>query len=209
MNARYAGALSRLHGYARAAWRIAGSRLLPWSIVILTLFLTCRPKSAPGQQPASGAGPAVSVAPSTSAAPPPATGFRTEDEANTIAVFRASAPSTVYVTQTRVVEDWFAGTAQEVPAGSGSGFVWDAQGHVVTNFHVVDGAKSVTVTLQDQETFEAQIVGLEPRDRHRQPVRARSHADDRHHQRARTSGAGRRRRVDPRHDPDGRGDQPR
>ena len=95
--------------------------------------------------------------------PPPPPGARIEDERNTIAVFRTAAQSTVFVTQTRVVEDYFAGTLQEVPAGSGSGFVWDDQGTIVTNFHVVEGARSVTVTFHDQQTFEAKVVGLEPR----------------------------------------------
>jgi S1-C subfamily serine protease len=145
---------------------IGASRLLPWSIVLVTVFLTCRPRAAPAD---SGALSATASASAVATPPPapvpqlPAPGSRIEDERNTIAVFRAVAPSTVYVTQTRIVEDWFAGTAQEVPAGSGSGFVWDDKGHVVTNFHVVDGARSVTVTLQDQKTYDAQIVGLEPR----------------------------------------------
>ncbi len=89
--------------------------------------------------------------------------MRIEDERNTISVFRATALSTVYVTQTRIVEDMFEGTTQEVPAGSGSGFVWDERGHIVTNFHVVEGARSLTVTFNDQQTFEARVVGLEPR----------------------------------------------
>jgi S1-C subfamily serine protease len=57
----------------------------------------------------------------------------------------------------------FLGTEQEVPAGSGSGFVWDKQGHVVTNYHVVEKAEAVTVTFQDQKTYEAKIVGVDPR----------------------------------------------
>jgi S1-C subfamily serine protease len=69
----------------------------------------------------------------------------------------------VFVTQTRIVEDYLAGTLQEVPAGSGSGFVWDDKGTVVTNFHVVEGARSVTVTFHDQQTFEAKIIGIDPR----------------------------------------------
>jgi S1-C subfamily serine protease len=80
-------------------------------------------------------------------APPPAparekpeAAFRTEDERNTIAVFRSVAPSTVFVTQRRLQYDFWEG-ALEVPTGSGSGFVWDEAGHVVTNFHVIDGAQ--------------------------------------------------------------------
>jgi S1-C subfamily serine protease len=102
-----------------------------------------------------------------SATPPPvpplSPGVRIEDERNTIGVFKAAAPSTVFVTQTRVVVDYYAGVAQEVPAGSGSGFVWDEDGHIVTNFHVCEGARSLTVTFHDQKTFEAKLVGLEPR----------------------------------------------
>jgi len=87
---------------------------------------------------------------------------RTEDERNTIAVFRDLASATVFVTQTQVVMDYLGG-AEEVPAGSGSGFVWDRAGHIVTNFHVVDGARSVTVTFQDQKTVPATLVGVDPK----------------------------------------------
>lgn len=94
---------------------------------------------------------------------PPSSDYRTEDERNSIDVFRAIAPSTVFVTQTRVVVDYWAGTTAEVPSGSGSGFIWDTQGHVVTNFHVIQGVKQVTVTLHDHRRFEATVVGAEPR----------------------------------------------
>lgn len=88
---------------------------------------------------------------------------RTEDEKNTIEVFKMAAPSTAFVTQRRVVIDYWAGTATEVPSGTGSGFIWDKQGHVVTNYHVIAGARSVSVTLHDHQTFEAEIVGDERR----------------------------------------------
>lgn len=113
---------------------------------------------AAAAQPAS---PSASATPAP--VPPLSPGARIEDENNTIGVFKSCAPSTVFVTQTRVVVDYFAGTAQEVAAGSGSGFVWDDQGHIVTNYHVVEGARSLSVTFHDQETFEAKVVGLEPR----------------------------------------------
>jgi S1-C subfamily serine protease len=57
----------------------------------------------------------------------------------------------------------FMGTTSEVPAGSGSGFIWDAQGHIVTNFHVIRGAQALNVTLHDHRTFQAKVVGVEPR----------------------------------------------
>ncbi|HEY3500917.1 MAG TPA: trypsin-like peptidase domain-containing protein [Polyangiaceae bacterium] len=129
--------------------------------------LACkRSPAAPGV--ASGAPAATSVVPPPP--PPPATNLAPlsaaapiEDERNTIGVFRQAAPAAVFVTQKRVVVDYWAGQAVEVPAGSGSGFIWDKQGHIVTNFHVIQGARSLTVTLQDQSTHEAQVRGAEPR----------------------------------------------
>jgi S1-C subfamily serine protease len=129
-------------------------------IAIATLFAGCK-KSTPSPDATILPGQSASASPAP--VPPPSPGARIEDERNTISVFRTVAPSTVYVTQTRVVVDYFGGTAQEVPAGSGSGFIWDDHGHVVTNFHVVEGARSLTVTFHDQQTFEAKVVGLEPR----------------------------------------------
>jgi S1-C subfamily serine protease len=117
---------------------------------------------------------AAPVAPGPSAAVPAppapldssglmAPGSLTEEERNTIAVFRTVAPSTVFVTQKRVVVDYFAGTSEEVASGSGSGFLWDDQGYIVTNYHVIQGAQALEVTLQDQQSFEARVVGAEPR----------------------------------------------
>jgi S1-C subfamily serine protease len=57
----------------------------------------------------------------------------------------------------------FLGDEQEVAAGSGSGFVWDEAGHIVTNYHVVEGARALRVTFQNQKTFDARLVGVEPR----------------------------------------------
>jgi S1-C subfamily serine protease len=100
------------------------------------------------------------------AAPAPVTrspNGRTEDEQNTIDVFRRSANAAVFVTQHQLVVDYFRGRALEVPAGSGSGFVWDKKGHIVTNFHVIQNAKKLIVTLHDQKSFPAEVVGAEPR----------------------------------------------
>ena len=90
-----------------------------------------------------------------------------EDERNTISVFRETAASAVFVTQKQVVFDPWGEGATEVDSGSGSGFVWDKEGHVVTNFHVVQGVLQnrgkLTVTLQDQSTLPAEIRGVEPK----------------------------------------------
>jgi S1-C subfamily serine protease len=143
--------------------RALTSRYLAWAALLVVVFTTCRPHAQPaGGDPHAGA-PITSASATPPPVPPLPAGARIEDERNTIGVFRNVAQSTVFVTQTRVVEDYLAGTLQEVPAGSGSGFVWDDKGTIVTNFHVVEGARSVTVTFHDQQTFEAKVVGLEPR----------------------------------------------
>jgi S1-C subfamily serine protease len=141
----------------------------------LTLPLVACSRNAPSpatteprvtsEAPALLAAPKLELGPSPGQPPvtPPNPGFKTEDERNSIDVFRAVAQSTVFVTQTRVVVDYWAGTAAEVPAGSGSGFVWSKDGYIVTNFHVIKGARSLTVTLHDHRTFEAEVVGAEPR----------------------------------------------
>src|SRR5580698_3753675 len=124
----------------------------------LSAVLACR-STSPLPPPATSAEPRP---PPPSPPAPLGSGARTEDERNTSSVFRAVAPSTVFVTQTRIVVD-FLGDEQEVAAGSGSGIVWDEVGHIVTNYHVVQGARALRVTFQNQKTFDARVVGVEPR----------------------------------------------
>ena len=50
----------------------------------------------------------------------------------------------------------------EVPQGSGSGFVWDRDGHVVTNFHVIENGNQFVVTLFDRSDYPARVVGVAP-----------------------------------------------
>ena len=80
--------------------------------------------------------------------PKPSAGARTEDETNSISVFRAVAPATVFVSQIQVVADRFTRRAMEVPAGTGTGFVWDKEGHIVTNLHVVAGANVIGLSAR-------------------------------------------------------------
>lgn len=82
-----------------------------------------------------------------------------EDERNTIYVFDTAAPSTVFVKQKKLVRQRFSAKALEVPSGSGSGFIWDTNGHIVTNAHVVEGARKLTVTLLDGIEYDASLVG--------------------------------------------------
>ena len=84
------------------------------------------------------------------------------DEQATIDVFRRSSPSVVYITTLDQVVNLFTMNVREVPRGTGSGFVWDEQGHIVTNYHVVAGARVAKVRLSDQRTFDAKLVGVSP-----------------------------------------------
>ena len=84
-----------------------------------------------------------------------------EDERNTIEVFRRVSDSVVFITNVALRRDFFTRNVFEVPRGSGSGFVWDERGHVVTNFHVLEGGSSFSVTLSDGSRYPAEPVGVE------------------------------------------------
>jgi len=84
------------------------------------------------------------------------------DEKNTIEVFRENSPSVVYVTSIAVRRNFFSLNAVEIPQGTGSGFVWDKEGRIVTNFHVIEDANRVQVTMADQSSWKAVLVGAAP-----------------------------------------------
>jgi S1-C subfamily serine protease len=81
--------------------------------------------------------------------------FATEDEANSTEIFRKASASVVFVTNSALRRDFFSLNIQEIPQGAGSGFIWDASGLIVTNYHVI-------ATLQDRSEHEAEVVGLAP-----------------------------------------------
>lgn len=81
-------------------------------------------------------------------------GSLAEDEKSTIALFKAAAPSVVNVTNLSVYRDRFSLNVQRVPHGTGSGFVWDEKGRIVTNYHVIKGASAIQVTLADHSTWD-------------------------------------------------------
>ena len=98
------------------------------------------------------------------AAPRPITarGPLKADELADVELFRRTSPSVVHITSLGVQRDMFSMNAQAVPRGTGTGFVWDDGGHIVTNFHVIQGANGARVTLADQSSYEAQLVGAFP-----------------------------------------------
>ena len=84
------------------------------------------------------------------------------DEKKRIALFETASPSVVFITTLAVQQDLFSMNVMEVPQGSGSGFIWDRAGHVVTNYHVIAGADAAHVTLSDHSDWQAQLVGVAP-----------------------------------------------
>ena len=84
------------------------------------------------------------------------------DELAHIDLFKKTGPSVVHITSLGVQRDLFSMNVQQVPRGTGTGFVWDNAGHIVTNFHVIQGADGARVTLADQSTFDARLVGAFP-----------------------------------------------
>ena len=86
----------------------------------------------------------------------------TDDERATIATFEQASPAVVYITSLSVRRDFFTLNVLEIPSGTGSGFVWDDDGHVVTNFHVIQNADRAQVTLADRSTWMASLVGVAP-----------------------------------------------
>lgn len=85
------------------------------------------------------------------------------DEANTIEVFQRIAPNVVNIGNVRLERYLFSLDMTEVPAGTGTGFLWDAEGHVVTNFHVVQDASKIMVSFRNGQSVEARVVGTEQR----------------------------------------------
>jgi S1-C subfamily serine protease len=88
--------------------------------------------------------------------------FKTNDEENNIEVFKLASPSVVNITNSKFVRSFYSLNPQEVPQGSGTGIIWSDEGYIVTNYHVVQEANRVEVTLSDGSTYDATAVGLEP-----------------------------------------------
>jgi S1-C subfamily serine protease len=149
---------------ARSTRRMA---FLAVALVLLVAGLGCNlsglivtvPTAAPTATP-------VPLLPTPTPAPPPVQPLPDEREAanaleaQVIAVYETVGPAVVNITSRRIAYDMFM---QPVPQeGSGSGFVIDRQGHIVTNYHVVEGADELLVNLVGGQEFEAELIGSDP-----------------------------------------------
>jgi S1-C subfamily serine protease len=88
-------------------------------------------------------------------------GVYTADEQNNIDIYRTAKEATVNITSIVMHEDFFYGVYQG--EGAGSGFIINADGRILTNYHVVKGSAQLTVTLNDKKTYKASILGVDRR----------------------------------------------
>ncbi len=126
-------------------------RLLLWLVVLILLLLVARPW--------------LELLFYRLVAEPRAVTPRGElagDEQATIEIFRNASPSVVFITTVSESVDLWSRNLRKVRQGTGSGFVWDELGHVVTNYHVIKGASSAWVRLNDQRSYQAVLVGASP-----------------------------------------------
>ena len=122
-----------------------------WVLIFLLVWLVFKPaRSSPLTDPTAEPRPVVPR------------GDLAADEQSTIALFRKASPSVVYITSTSLRRIPFSLNAVEVPRGTGSGFIYDREGHIVTNLHVIREGSRWTVALSDQSQWPARFVGGEP-----------------------------------------------
>ena len=155
-----------------AFWTLAGAAVLLVFLGTgcgLSRFLVApTPVSLPPTETAVPTATVAQVAPAAPATPAPGPVKPLDNEGvaalaleeQVIAVYETGGPSVVNITNRSIVYDMYM---QPVPQeGSGSGFVYDGEGHIVTNFHVVEGADQLLVTLANGKEYEADLVGQDP-----------------------------------------------
>jgi S1-C subfamily serine protease len=86
----------------------------------------------------------------------------TDEETRNIRIFRDASRSTVFITSIALQRNRWSMRVFEVPQGSGSGFVWDRDGHIVTNYHVIESGRKFVVTLFDRSEYPAKVIGVAP-----------------------------------------------
>ncbi len=104
--------------------------------------------------------PTPAPAPTTGAAPAAAVDSADSVEARRIAIYERAAPAVVNITTQVLRSGFFWGEYPE--EGSGSGFLWDDQGHIVTNYHVIEGAQRIEVAFGEEVASPAEVVGADP-----------------------------------------------
>jgi S1-C subfamily serine protease len=127
------------------------SRLLFWLVVVFLVALLARPWLQDLYIQGQAQPRAVE-----------ARGDLAADEKATIAIFERVSPSVAYITTSGQVLDLLTRNVMEVPQGTGTGFIWDERGHVITNYHVIEDVQAAYVRLANQRSYEASLVGVSP-----------------------------------------------
>src|SRR5215203_2206147 len=117
---------------------------------------------APQASPAEPAAAPSQSARARGAIPPRPEPELKDEERATIELFEHAWPAAVFIASLAVRRNVFSLNVTEIPQGSGSGFIWDRQGHVVTNYHVIASANAAQVTLADPSNWHARLVGEAP-----------------------------------------------
>jgi putative serine protease PepD len=81
------------------------------------------------------------------------------DETNNKQVYDAASPGVVNITSTAIVQDWFEAYRKQ---GSGSGSILDKEGRILTNYHVIQGAETLEVSLSNKKSYPARVLGADP-----------------------------------------------
>lgn len=121
-----------------------------WAIVFLLVWSLFRPSTKP-----------TLLDPTAEARPVTPRGDLPPSEKTIVEVFKEAAPSVVYITSTELGRNLFTFDVFEIPRGTGSGFIYDREGHVVTNLHVIQEGSRWKVHLADESVFDADVVGYE------------------------------------------------
>jgi S1-C subfamily serine protease len=125
------------------------------------------PSTAPVAGPGSEEAPVPAQEPPGNVEAPPAPASPLPEglgpeERRDIEVFRRASASVVFITSIALRRDLWSFDVMQIPQGTGSGFVWDKKGHIVTNFHVIESGDKLAVTLGDRSEWEADVVGTAP-----------------------------------------------
>ncbi len=83
----------------------------------------------------------------------------TPEEKGTIALFKHNNPAVVYISTVKRVINPYTRDIREIPSGTGTGFIWDKQGHIITNYHVIGDNPTARVRLNNQKTYTAKVIG--------------------------------------------------
>ena len=148
---------------ARHDLRARGAGLFPavLSVILATVLVAACSSDAPRLPPAYRVAAPLPAAGQPQRELPPVPAHLGRDERATVELFERTSPSVVYITTLAQRADWFGRPMGEVPQGTGTGFVWDDEGHVITNAHViaVRGRSGIEVVMSDQSTWDAELVG--------------------------------------------------